>query len=41
MRFMQVEEDLVSKIKKEVDNMTSEQLQQWSKGKDCYDYLHR
>jgi len=33
--------NLINKIKKDVDNMTPQQLQDWCNSKECYDYLNR
>ena len=33
--------NLIDKIKKDVSNMTSKQLQDWCNSQECYDYLNR
>ena len=33
--------DSIDKIIDEVNGFSDEQLQRWSKSKECYDYLHR
>lgn len=32
---------MIDKAKEEANNMTDEQLQNWCKSKECYDYLNR
>ena len=33
--------NLIDKIKKDVNNMTPQELQNWCNSKECYDYLNR
>ena len=34
-------EEAIDSIKKQVNEMTDEQLKEWGKSKECFDYLNR